>query len=651
MQFPHLFSPLEIRGRALKNRIFSTAHQTYLARDGKPSDDMVAYHEARAAGGAGLIIVEAAPAHATNRREGTLIDASGDACIPGYRAIATAVQRHGCLLFGQFTHGGRIGAYREGGRRTIPYSASAVPDERFHNMPRAMPVDLIRDVVDSFGKASARLAEAGLDGIEVAVSYALLPAQFLNPAINRRTDHYGGSDENRLRFLLEVLAAVREAVGGGLIVGIRISVDELEADGLDAETVLATCRRLDQMAAVDYVNTTIGSMAGLGGSVHVAPPMAMEPAYVAPKAAAIKAAVSVPVFVAGRINEPHVAERVLAAGQADMCAMTRAMIADAEMPAKALAGRIDDIRACVGCNQACIGHFHMGQPLSCIQNPVSGRERRLGKMKPAARPRRVLVAGGGPGGMKAAATAGQRGHHVVLCEAGPRLGGQVLLAQLLPGRAEFGGVVTNLERELEQAGVTVRRNTPVDGDLVTKEVADAVIVATGARPYRPSIEGEDEAHLVDAWQVLAGEANVGARVLVADWRGDWVGMGIAEKLARDGCHVRLAVNGTHAGHDLQPYVRDHWVGVLHGLGVEVIPYARLFGADADTAYLQHTVSGAPMVYDGVDTVVLALGHESVTALEEELAALDVELHLAGDCLSPRSVEEAVYEGMMAGLAV
>ena len=649
--FPYLFSPLEIRGQVSKNRIFSTAHQTYLARNGKPSEEMIAYHQARAAGGAGLVIVEAAPAHASNRREGTLLDASSDDCIPGYRAIATAVQGHGCLLFGQLTHGGRIGAYREEGRRIVPYSASAVPDERFHNMPRAMSRDLLHEIVESYGLAAARFAEAGLDGIEVALGYALLPAQFLNPATNRRTDEYGGSDENRLRFLVEVLAAVRAAVGDGPIVGIRISVDELEPDGLDAETVLAACRRLDEMAAVDYINTTIGSMAGLGGSVHVAPPMAMEPAYVAPRAAPITAAVSVPVFVAGRINEPHVAERVLAAGQADMCAMTRALIADPEMPAKALAGRIDDIRTCVGCNQACIGHFHMGQPVSCIQNPVSGRERRLGNSRPAASPRRILVAGGGPGGMKAAATAAERGHRVVLCEAGPQLGGQVRLAQLLPGRGEFGGVITNLERELERAGVTVRRNTPVDRDLLSKEAPDAVIVATGARPYRPPIEGEGEAHLVDAWQVLKGEANVGARVLVADWRGDWVGMGIAEKLVRDGCHVRLAVNGTHAGHDLQPYVRDHWVGVLHGLGVEVIPYARLFGADADTAYLQHVVSGEPMVCEGVDTVVLALGHAPETALEEDLAGLDLELHLAGDCLSPRSVEEAVYEGMMAGLAV
>ena len=649
--FPHLFSPLEVRGRPLRNRIFSTAHQTYLARGGNPGEDMAAYHEARAAGGAGLIIVEAAPAHVSNRREETLIDASRDDCIPGYRTVAAAVQRHGCLLFGQLTHGGRIGAYRDGGRRTVPYSASAVPDERFHNMPRAMPLDLIREVVESFGRAAARFAEAGLDGVEVAVSHGLLPAQFLNPAINRRNDAYGGSEENRLRFLAEALAAVREAVGNGLIVGIRISAEEMQPDGLDAETALAACRRLDAMAAIDYVNTTVGSMAGLGGSVHVAPPMALDPAYVAPRAAAIKEAVSVPVFVAGRINDPRIAERVLAAGQADMCGMTRAMICDPEMPTKAKQGRIDDIRACVGCNQACIGHFHMAQPVSCIQNPASGRERRLGNLQPALRPRRVLVAGGGPGGMKAAATAAERGHDVVLCEAGPHLGGQVRLAQLLPGRAEFGGVITNLERELERTGVTVRRNTPVDRDLVTKEAADAVIVATGARPYRPPVEGEAEAHLLDAWQVLKGDGNVGQRVLVADWRGDWVGMGIAEKLVRDGCHVRLAVNGRHAGEDLQPYVRDHWVGVLHGLGVEVIPYARLFGADADTAYLQHTVTGEPMVCDGIDTVVLALGHQPVTSLEDELAGCDVEIHLAGDCLSPRSVEEAVYEGMMAGLAV
>ena len=281
-------------------------------------------------------------------------------------------------------------------------------------------------------------------------------------------------------------------------------------------------------------------------------------------------------FVAGRFNQPQNAERMLGAGDADMCAMTRALICDPEMPSKTESGRLDDVRACIGCNQACIGHILLGYPVSCIQHPETGRELQYGTREPAREPRKILVAGGGPAGMKVAAVAAERGHQVTLYERSPQLGGQTLLAQLLPRRAEFGGIVTNLAREVELAGVEVVKNTAVTRELVDVQIPDAVVLATGASPYRPPIEGAEEAHVVDAWQVIRGEANVGSSVVIADWRCDWVGMGLAEKLARDGCRVRLCVNGNFAGQMIQQYVRDTWLGALHELGIEVIPMARLF---------------------------------------------------------------------------
>lgn len=650
MSFALLFTPHEIRGLEVRNRIFSSSHQTILARDWCPSDEMAAYHEARAAGGAGLIVMEAACTLGEGRFTSSYIDANRDDCIPGFRKCADAIHRHGCKVFGQISNGGRLGSEHEG-LMCVPNAPSTVPDYRFHSMSRAMPTEDVWELIEAYGASARRMVEAGVDGIELAASHGLQVAQFLNPHINHRDDEFGGSEENRFRFVREVVAAVRKAIGPDPVIGIRISAHEDEPTGLDTQTVLDACRRMDALADLDYLSITLGSMAGLGSSVHVVPPMTFEHGYTVPHAAKIKEVFSRSVLVTGRITEPHQAERILEKGQADMCGMTRAMIADPEMPNKARIGRLDDIRDCIGCNQSCIGHFHKEVPISCIQNPVSGRELTLGAHPKAETPRKILVAGGGPGGMEAAAVAAGRGHRVVLCEKSGRLGGQVLLAQTLPNRAEFGGLVENLKHEMEQAGVEIRLNTSVDAALVEDEKPDAVIIATGATPFACDAEITPDTHAVEAWQVLRDEVEVGNSVVIADWRCDWIGVGLAEKLALDGCRVRLAVCGTHVGQNLQMYIRDGYAGRLHRLGVEVIPYARLYGADEDTAYFHHTAGGDPIVCEGMDTLVLAQGHQPAIALEESLRGRGLEIHLVGDCLSPRTAEEAIYEGMLAAREV
>ncbi|MEE8339685.1 MAG: FAD-dependent oxidoreductase [Xanthomonadales bacterium] len=654
MLFKHLFTPHEIRGLEIRNRIVSTAHQTILAEKGAPGEKMAAYHEARARGGAGLIIMESSRPHSDDVSAGYYLDSSTDDCIPGYKLVADKVHKHGCKVFAQINHGGRI-TYTHDGMQGVPNGPSLVPDHRFHCMPRVMSTDYIQGLVQAFAQAAGRLAEAGLDGVELVASHGMLMAQFLNPLTNMRRDQYGGSGENRFRFISECITETRRLIGPEKIIGLRISADEYEPDGIDAPAWLEICKRLNEETELDFINVTVGSMMGPGGSIHVVPPMQIGHAYTAPKAGQIKAVMDKTIMVAGRINQPQLAEQVLAAGQAHMCGMTRAMISDAEMPNKARAGKLDDIRACIACNQACIGHYHMGVDISCIQNPLSGRELTLGPHIKAKTRRKILVVGGGPGGMKAAAVAAERGHSVSLCEASPRLGGQALLAQLLPNRSEFGGIVDNLRHEMLLAAVQIRLNTTVDRALIEAEQPDALIIATGATPFHPEIEtGMDisgNVHAVDAWQILRGEVHPGSKVVIADWRCDWVGLGVAEKLALEGCSVRLCFDGETLGQNLQLYLRTHWAGVMHKLGVETIPYARLFGADGETVYFHHNGSGEPIICEAVDTLVIAQGHKQNTTLEEELRDLDIEMHLIGDCLSPRSAEEAVYEGLIAARKV
>jgi 2,4-dienoyl-CoA reductase-like NADH-dependent reductase (Old Yellow Enzyme family) len=647
-KFRQLFSPLRIGNVTVKNRILSTGHDTSMPTDGRVNDALVAYQKARAEGGCGLIVMQVAGVHETARYTSHILMATSDDCIPGYRRVAEIARANDCRLFGQLFHPGREIMESQDGSMPVVWAPSAVPNERFHVMPRPLSRRLIGEIVAGYGAAAARLKQAGLEGVEIVASHGYLPAQFLNPRLNHRTDEYGGSIENRLRFLREVIASVRAWAGADFVVGLRISGDEMDHDGQKPVEALEALVALDRDGQLDYYNVIAGSSATLAGAVHIVPPMIIANGYVAPFAAAVKAKVKKPVFVTGRINQPQEAERILASGQADMCGMTRAQICDPQMANKARDGRIDDIRACIGCNQACIGHFHLGYPISCIQYPESGRELAYGTRQPAAQRRKVMIAGGGPAGMKAAAVAAERGHDVTLYEAAERLGGQALLAQLLPGRTEFGGIVTNLTREMELAGVRVVKRTRVDRALVEREAPDAVVVATGARPHLPAIEGAEEGHVVTAWQVLKDEVNIGASVVVADWRCDWIGMGLAEKLARAGCRVRLCVDGLHPGQRLPFYVRDSWAGILHKLGVEVIPYARLYGVDGDSVYFQHATSAEPIIFEGVDTVVTSLGHERVADLEEALEGWGGEVHLIGDCSTPRTAEEAVLEGLKVG---
>jgi 2,4-dienoyl-CoA reductase-like NADH-dependent reductase (Old Yellow Enzyme family)/thioredoxin reductase len=651
--FPTLFAPLDVRGVRLRNRIVSSGHDTVMADDGKVTDQLLAYQEARARGGVGLIVVQVAGVHPSARYTSHVLMADDDSCIPGLAELARVIHAHGAAVFQQLFHDGRELMESEDGTLPVALAPSAVPNERFHVMPRAMPTSQVREMVVCYADAAARVQAAGMDGVEVVASHGYLPAQFLNPRTNLRTDEYGGALEDRLRFLREVLAAVRAAVGPDLVVGLRVSVGEESGEGLTGDEVVEALGLLDAEGAFDYVSVVAGTSATLAGSDHIVPPMTMQVGYTAPLAARAKAVVSVPVMVAGRLNQPQDAEAVLARGDADAAVMTRALICDPEMPGKARAGDVDTIRACIGCNQACIGHFHAGYPISCIQRPETGRERTYGTRLAVRTAKDVVVVGGGPGGLKTASVAAERGHRVTLLEAARRLGGQVLLAQEIPGRAEFGGAVGNLAGEAERAGVKVVLNQRADRALLEQLTPDAVVLATGARPRVPDLELVDSPTVLTAWQVLQGAAVPSGRVVVADWRCDWIGLGVAILLAQRGRKVTLGVSGYHAGQRIQQYVRDAMIADAARHRVDIVPLVRPFGVGVDAVYLQHVLTGEPVVVEPAVALVLAQGHRPVTELADALAAeaFPGQVHLVGDCLAPRTVEEAVLDGLVVGSAL
>jgi len=651
VSFTRLFSSLTIGSCTLKNRIVSSGHDTVMVNHGEVTEQLIAYHRARAEGGVGLIIVQVAGVHESARYTSHILMAIDDSCIEGYAKLANVVHESGTKIFGQLFHPGREVMETQDGSSPVALAPSAVPNERFRVMPRALNAFEIDEIIEGYAQAALRLQKAGLDGAEIVASHGYLPAQFLNPFLNLREDEYGNTPENRLRFLRRVHQAVRERVSRDFVVGLRISLNEHDPTGLDEDIALDASTQLDQEGLVDYVSVTTGTTATLISSGHIAPEMHYANGYTAPLSARMKSAVGVPVLVAGRINQPQEAERILTDGDADACVMTRALICDPEMPNLAAADKGDDIRACIACNQACIGHFHLGFAISCIQHPETGREIKYGQRIRTAQPRRVTVVGGGPAGLKAASVAGERGHDVTLFEASGQLGGQILLAQMLPGREEFGGAAINLEREVVRAGVRIITNTVVDAQLLRASDADVVVVATGARPYRPPIEVMGQPTVLDAWQVLRGDPMPTGHVVVVDWKGDWVGIGVARALAKNGHRVTLCVNGYAAGESLQQYVRDAQLAALQRERIDVVPLVRLFGVDDDTVYLQHVLSDEPIMIDQVFGVVLACGHEASSELLTELATLDREVVGVGDCLSPRSVEEAVLEGLVVASAL
>jgi 2,4-dienoyl-CoA reductase-like NADH-dependent reductase (Old Yellow Enzyme family)/thioredoxin reductase len=622
----NLLSPLRLGPAELQNRIVSTAHQTTLIRDHLPTDDFVAYHEARAAGGAGLIVLEAAAVHPSGLLTGKTLGIFDDVAVPALRQVADAVHAYGTRLFVQLFHGGREQIMSPPRRPAV--APSAVPTPRFHVEPRALEPHEVDEIIAGYGRGAAIAAAAGLDGVEVSAAHNYLIAEFFAPETNRRTDEWA---DGRL-FLDAVIRSVRDAAPE-LALGVRVSAD--------AEVAGAIVERL--AGCVDYVSLALGDASTLTGAVGIVPPPPLPHNAIAEFADAHRP--PLPRIVTSRVVEPADADALIGEGRGDAVGMTRALIVDPAMPLKLRDGREHELLRCIGCN-VCIAHYHAGTPIACAQNPRTGRERQLGPPRPARERARVVVIGAGPAGLAATREAVLRGHEVVVFEREDEIGGQTRLVRDAPGQAELAQTITrNYEETLRSSRVELRFGTAGDADAISALDPDLVVAATGAEPYRAPIEG-DGMELLEGWEVLRGARPQG-RVLVADWGGDPTGLDCAELLAHAGCEVTLAVAATAVGESLHSYRRALYLTRLYRAGVVIRHHLRLVEVSPEGGLFANLFDGELRELVRADAVVLAQGRVPAASPATELRERGLEVRRAGDCESPRSLEEAILEGTLA----
>lgn len=656
-QFQYLFTPITIGKVTVANRILSTGHGTNFSVEGIPGERLAYYHRERAKGGMGLIVMECAMIHPTGIAFNLPI-ASDEKAIPGFRKVAQAVHEYDTKIFCQIGHPGRqLSSYYTQQPLLAP---SGLPCSTNRDVPKAMEHEDMEELIVSWARAARNIREAGLDGVELHSGYGgYLLCQFLSPYSNQRKDEYGGSLENRLRFVLQVIDAVREGVGDDFTLGMQLNGDELTPSGLTNEDFQEIAKRLEQTGKLDYLTIKAGS----GYCYNMIIPDSQLPLGCwVPFAAGIKEAVeNILIFAVGRINDPLLAEKILADGHADMIGMTRANLCDPEMPRKARQGRLDEIRTCVACNQACQRRLFMGLAISCAQNPAVGREKEWGTdtLRPAARRKRVVIVGGGPAGLKAAEIAVTRGHEVSLWEREKELGGQVLLAAKIPLREEFGGIIRYLVKQIERLKIMVSLQTEATANKIIEQGADAVIIATGSKPQRqgflnirpdiPWIPGIDQSHVFPVMEWLQYDRRVGSKVLIVDdGEAHWRSMATADFLADQGKKVIVSTPLPSAGIDLPFMSLIPLYPRLFQKAVTFLPFTGLRAVSDHNVTIYNVTTNQEETLEEIDTVLLAFYQQADEKLYFELKGKTQELYRIGDCVAPRKVEDAIREGWEVG---
>jgi 2,4-dienoyl-CoA reductase-like NADH-dependent reductase (Old Yellow Enzyme family) len=668
-----LLQPYRLKHLTLRNRIMSTAHEPFYSEDGMPKDRYRLYHVEKAKGGAALTMTAGSAVVSPDSPPvfGNLL-AYKDEIVPWLRRLADECHSHGSAVMIQLTHLGRRTAWNKADWLPV-LAPSAIREPAHRAFPKALEDWDIARIVADYAAAAQRMQAAGLDGLEIT-AYGHLPDQFFSPATNKRDDEWGGVLENRVRFALRVLRAMRDAVGPTFLLGVRMVADEDWEIGLTREDGIAIATMLRDSGLIDFLNIIRGHIESDAAIVQVIPILGMRSAPHLDFAGDVRKATGFPVFHAARINDVATARHAVASGKLDMVGMTRALIADPHLARKVAEGREAEIRPCVGASY-CIDRIYEGNEALCIHNAATGREASMPQViaRSSGPLRKVVVVGAGPAGLEAARVAGERGHQVVVFEAAERAGGQVLLAARSPRRRELIGIIDWRLARLEALGVTVRFGTYADAGTVLAETPDMVFVATGGLPNSAILAAGNEL-AVSSWDVVSGQVTPAERVLLYDDNGNHPGMQCAEMLAESGAAVEIVTPERYFAPEIGGLNHAEYARVFHAKGVRVTINSRVtairregnelvatLGSDYDTRTEERRVDQVVVEHGTLplDEVYQALRSDSVNWGEVDYPALlaghtqqvvrnadgRFRLFRIGDAVASRNIHAAIFDAL------
>ncbi len=645
----NLYEPLKLRGKAAPSRALFGAHCTNFATDNLPNQRHVAYYERRAAGGAGLVVVEESSVHHSDWPYEKALRGYMPEIVERFRQIAGAVQAQGSLVLAQLGHNGMQASGHV--HKHVVYAPSAIPNPATMEMPKVMEKADIAAVVAGFGLVARHARQGGLDGVEINAGQYSLVRQFLSGLTNQRQDEYGGTLPNRLRFAREVIKVVREALGPELVLGLRLSCDEYAPwAGLKPEDGLEVAVELCQSGEVDYLVVTTGSIY----TMHLTAPAMHTPAgQRVDLASQVKQRLgdTLAVFLCDDLVDPVAANTLVVEGKLDGIDLTRALIADPDLVNKLRSGQPEEVRPCIRCNQDCVVRSPMNAVVSCIHNPAAGYEKSFPALQPANRPRKVLVVGAGAGGLEAAMVCRLRGHQVVVYEKSAVAGGAVRLSTLAPNRAEFSRIIEWRLAQLARLGVPVELSVTVTPELIEQLQPEVVIVATGARVRPDETPGADLPHVVSVTQLLAGQSDGSGTAVVIDSEGYQSAINAAEYLAAQGRPVEFITEDNFVSLQLGALQElTPWYSRAAATGITFSPMTSVLRIEKDRVNVRHRFAPADQerIIKNVDTVVMANYALPEDSLYQALQGADREIYRLGDAVAPRRVTHAIIEAQRLG---